>query len=986
MFCKFTPSKNFKMNKNIFLAILLLFTITVFSQTGKQKKQIVAEYELKKLNKLENKFSNIYKKQKKEALVYAKKHNIETQIKDEKGNISTLQYINDFEIPVYYTTYNAGAAITTRTNTLYNGGSLNLQVEGQGMEIGVWDQGMVRGSHELLKGRVTQLDNAILQGVHATHVSGTLIGSETPVNGQARGMAFKANLLAYDYDNDLPEMSSEAANGMLISNHSYGVDLRRVQGWLLDLILGYYDDSAQAIDELAYNAPYYLMVFAAGNDRNDDYNVKDNGYDLLVGRALAKNNLTVAAVEQVNNYTSPTSVTMSSFSSWGPSDDGRIKPDISGKGVNVYSSIVSTDDASYAGLSGTSMASPNVAGSLLLLQQLNNNLSGEFLKSASIKALAIHTALEAGSADGPDYEYGWGLLNMEDAASVLLEDGTSKILKENTLQNQATYTRTVQANENEPLKVTIVWTDPEGTPIEGWDLTEDDDTPMLVNDLDLRVEDENGTVYYPWKLDPANPSNAATTGDNIVDNVEKIEIENPQGEYTISVTHKGTLQNLSQDFSIIISGVEEAAFTFAPDNIYKTICSNDVGEFSLNFLSQENYSETTTFSVSGLPGQVISNFSSTTISQDQVVNILLSNLNGLATNEYDFTVEATSSNGEVVSKNLTLNILNLSPLNNVSGLTPNDVNDSEVSPLLSWDNVAGSEYYLIEISKDPNFTTINYSAETQNNSIQVSELEPDTTYYWRVKAFNACYDSDYSFNDFHTMGLDCNTVTYSSDTPVAIDVESPNTQESKLLISESISIEDLNIYVKIDHTWLGDISLFLTSPSGTEVPLLLRPCAGGGENIDVIIDDASTKYQCSNVLPSLNGTIKPENSLFAFRGEDAAGEWTLKVTDYEQNDGGSIQEFGIEFCGYAAPTMSVNNLAVDTLKIFPNPTENAFSIYGLTETSSVSIFDLNGRKLTHVPSVTNNQQVDVSSLQSGVYFVRISSGANTFVTKKLIVN
>ena len=84
--------------------------------------------------------------------------------------------------------------------------------------------------------------------------------------------------------------------------------------------------------------------------------------------------------------------------------------------------------------------------------------------------------------------------------------------------------------------------------------------------------------------------------------------------------------------------------------------------------------------------------------------------------------------------------------------------------------------------------------------------------------------------------------------------------------------------------------------------------------------------------------------------------------------------------------MSVNNQSVDAFKIFPNPTENAFSIHGLKETSSLAIFDINGRKLIHVPSIMNNQKVDVSSLQSGVYFVNIASGSNTFVTKKLIVN
>lgn len=973
------------MKKNIFLVILLLFTINIFSQTEKQKKQIVSHYELEKLSKLEKEFNNTYKARKREALDYAKKHNIKTVIEDEEGNISTLQRINEYGIPIYYKTYNTEASGTTRTNSLYSGGSLGIEVEGQDMEIGIWDGGLVRTTHELLENRVVQLDNPNNYSDHATHVSGTLIGSETPVSGDAKGMAFKANLLAYDYNNDLPEMISQATDGMLISNHSYGVDISIFPDWYLDLGFGYYDDSAQSIDELAYNAPYYLMVFAAGNDRNDNYNTKDNGYDLLMGRPLAKNNLTVAAVEQVANYTSPSSVTMSSFSSWGPVDDGRIKPDISGDGVNVYSSTAISDQ-SYAYFSGTSMASPNVAGSLLLLQQLNRNLTGSFFKSATIKALAIHTALEAGNADGPDYEYGWGLLNMEGAASVLLEDGESSIYEEKTLTNQTTYTKTIHANENEPLKVTVVWTDPEGTPIDFWDLAEDDDTPMLINDLDVRVEDENGTVYYPWKLDPAIPSNPATKGDNSVDNVEKIEIENPQGEYTISVTHKGTLQNLSQDFSIVVSGVAESEFTFAPDNIYKTFCNEDIGEFSLNFFSQEDYSGSTTFSVSGLPVAINSSFSSNTISQDQVVSLFLDDLDQVSSGEYTFTITATGQNGGSISKELTMNILEVP--GTVTGLLPQDDVEEGInlSPLLSWDNVNGSDYYLIELSEGPNFTTITYTAETQDNFIQISELNPDTTYYWRVKAFNSCYSSsNYSSDNFHTIGLACNTVIYSSDTPVTINTFGPNTQQSTLLVSEDISIEDINVYVQIEHTWLGDISLFLTSPSGTEIPLIERICPGG-EDIDVIFDDAGIAYECANAVPSLNGFIKPDSGLFSFTGENATGEWTLTVVDYEENDGGAIENFGIEFCGYAEPTMSVNDQLYNDFQIYPNPTQNSFAVSGLKEVSALSIFDINGRKLNHISAVANNQKIDVSNLQSGVYFVRIESGSTTFVTKKLIVN
>ncbi|MDX1903184.1 MAG: S8 family serine peptidase, partial [Thermonemataceae bacterium] len=538
------------------LLFYFLFFTKIYAQNEQERQRIMATYNQEGLKKLSEFFRLQEFEEKKKAYAMAKKKGWQIFLTAKDGTISELQKLDIWGNPIYYSTQsNLNAAITTRANKLWTGGSLGLNLNGQGMIVGEWDGGPILSTHQEFGSRVTQRDGVAFttangNNEHATHVAGTLIASGVDAN--AKGMAHQADLWANEWNTDETEMTNQAALGLLISNHSYGYN----SSFLSQYQFGFYDATARDWDLIANNAPYYLIVKAAGNDRGAGYNTGGvfgtTGYNLISGSATAKNNLVVAAVNDVISYTGPSSVTMSSFSSWGPTDDGRIKPDISGNGVGVYS-CSSYGTTNYTTMSGTSMASPNVTGTLTLLQQHYKNLNGgTFMKSATLRALAIHTADEAGANPGPDYAFGWGLLNAETAVNLITNKGNTTIIDERTLNNTSTYTLNVEASAS-PLEVTICWNDPAGTPLGGTPLN--DTSPMLVNDLDVRVSD-GVTTYLPWRLDPANPSNAATQADNTVDNVEKIVISSPTpgATYTITVSHKGTLA-ASQEYSLIVSTI-----------------------------------------------------------------------------------------------------------------------------------------------------------------------------------------------------------------------------------------------------------------------------------------------------------------------------------------------------------------------------------------------------------------------------------------------
>ncbi len=521
------------------------------------------------IQSIKNSYQSSYEIQKLNAVEYATKHAIPISQITLEGNYLLLVDVVD-GIPVFISTLNAGAATTIGVHKIQNGVS-GLNLQGDGMLIGVWDGGSLKDHVEfgnrIISKEVDDDDS------HATHVTGTLIAAG--INANAKGMAPKASVTNWYFDNDLAEMAALVKpdeTSLLFSNHSYGT----VTGWTKvngvwswtgnpsvspdeDFRFGLYGSKAKSLDQLANIAPYYTIVWAAGNDRGEpgdgsrpaDCN-GGTGYDCIIPEGVAKNIITVGAVNKVSSYTGPSSVVMSSFSSWGPTDDGRIKPDIVGAGVGLLSSSAVGDDT-YEVRSGTSMATPNIAGSLVLIQELHKKLHGGApMKSSTLKALAIHTAKEAGLLPGPDYAFGWGLLDVEAAAHHLIsKDGVNNFVEEKILNDGMAYEKILTPKANQKITATLAWNDPAANSSPS---ALDSQILTLVNDLDIKLVAENGTEYFPWLLDPAIPTAQAIKGNNYRDNVEKLEFNLPEAKpYRLVVNHKGQLLGGAQSFSLILS-------------------------------------------------------------------------------------------------------------------------------------------------------------------------------------------------------------------------------------------------------------------------------------------------------------------------------------------------------------------------------------------------------------------------------------------------
>lgn len=438
-------------------------------------------------------------------------------------------------------------------------------------------------------GRAVQIDNPSELSSHSTHVAGTMVAAG--VNSNARGMAGLASLNCYKWNNDDNEMEAAAQADLRLSNHSYS----SVTGWsygdyqnqgsdswywygntnvstVENYKFGFYSSASRGWDRIAHDNPRYLIAKSAGNDRNDDHNGghyvqvsgsgwvwstdsrdPDGDFDSIGPKGVAKNVITVGAVKDVNNGSANPEIT--GFSSWGPADDGRVKPDVVGNGENLRS-CVDTNNSAYDVASGTSMSSPNVCGSIgLLLQHWRRTFpSSQDPLSSTLKGLVIHTADPAGRP-GPDYEFGWGLMDTERAALAMtlakLGDAPENNMWEITLSQGEVVDLPFWMGSSVEARATICWTDPPGSPTSA---QLDPTDAMLVNDLDIRIIDPTGATSLPYVLDAANPSNNAGSGDNIVDNVEQISMQPlSSGWHTLQLSHKGTLQGGSQDVSVFLN-------------------------------------------------------------------------------------------------------------------------------------------------------------------------------------------------------------------------------------------------------------------------------------------------------------------------------------------------------------------------------------------------------------------------------------------------
>ncbi|QHL88856.1 S8 family serine peptidase [Nibribacter ruber] len=358
---------------------------------------------------------------------------------------------------------------------------------------------------------------------HATAMA-TLVAGAGNTAEASRGVAWQSSLTSSDFTNLAPDDTEELKRQQVsVQNHSYGVGVEN-----------YYGLESQAYDRQSLQMPTLLHVFSSGNSGNkaatEGPYASTSGFANLTGQfKVSKNTLSVGAID--------TSGQVSILSSRGPTYDGRIKPE-----------VVAFGEA------GTSEAASVVSGIALVVQDAYRKQNNGALPPSELVKAAIINAADDKGAPQVDYAAGFGNADALGAVQAIVE---RRYASTQVSQGATQSIRLTVPKGMGQVKVTLVWSDKEGTP--GTD-------KALVNDLDLVIKETAANrQWLPWGLSvyahkDSLQAPARRKADHL-NNVEQVTIAQPAaGEYEIQVTGY-QLEGGQQSFSVVYE--YEKAFTWA---------------------------------------------------------------------------------------------------------------------------------------------------------------------------------------------------------------------------------------------------------------------------------------------------------------------------------------------------------------------------------------------------------------------------------------
>ncbi|RZK24775.1 MAG: T9SS type A sorting domain-containing protein, partial [Flavobacterium sp.] len=512
-----------------------------------------------------------------------------------------------------------------------------------------------------------------------------------------------------------------------------------------------------------------------------------------------------------------------------------------------------------------------------------------------------------------------------------------------------------------------------------WNVAMTNQSPVNTPFVDIYLSTNNGTTF-PILLASKVPNDGSETITipNIPGSSNRIMVKGHDNIFYDINNKSFVITAASNTFALAFSGIENEQ--------NKSVCKSGSLSYTIPYTTYGNYNAVTTFTAENLPVGITATFSPATATASTNVEMILTTTSAAIAQINTIVVKAISG-ADIRTVNTYAIILdnNFSPINLISPATSAQASPDMVN--FSWSASNGANAYEVQIALDPDFNNIVEQVTVATNEYSSTALTNLKTYFWRVLPKNEGCSGTYSASSTFST-LFCDFVT-STNVPVTIPL-TISTVTSTLTVDaiDGVTISDVNVQLNMTHSYISDVTARLTSPSGTQIILFANKC-GNRSNVNAVFDDAGNTLVCAT-NPAITGVIIPAQALSAFNGQSSAGVWTLTVSDNANGDGGQITSWGLNFCSPTPPLDVVKNELTD-LMVYPNPNKGNFNVQfknAATDKIDIKIYDMSGR-LIFEKNYTNsgdfNENIQLSSVQSGVYLMSLYDGENSQV-KRVIIN
>ncbi len=720
-------------------------------------------------------------------------------------------------------------------------------------------------------------------------------------------------------------------NGARISSNSWGASV----GGDYNANAATYDAGTRDANGNVAGLQPMIFLIAAGNS--------GSGASTIGSPATAKNVITVGASEnqrptdEGGNWTDgcgvgPTgadsAMDVIAFSSRGPAEGGRVKPEVIAPGTHIqgtastgagYSGTGVCDQfrppgqTVFAASSGTSHSTPAVAGlASLVYRYVQTQFQVAEPSAALVKAymMAHPTYLtgESGNGNLPTNVQGFGMPNM----GLAFDSTTSRVVRDQLPEDA--FTNSGQEREfflvvgdtSKPVRIAMAYSDAPGA-VTG--------NPQ-VNNLDLIV-DAGGQTLLGNRF---TGQFSATGGSaDTANNYEAVNLPAGTGgllRVRVAAFNiggdgiPGNADSTDQDFSLVCSNCAfGTAFALAASPGAATSCAGSGAAFSVNVLALGGFADSVSLSLPAPPSGLGATFTPSSGNAPFTSSLGVTTA-GLAAGSFPLVIQGVSGD-ETRTTQVTLGHSTALAAAPTLVSPAGGAVDVAVAPTLSWNAVPGALQYVVELSTTSDFAVIAQTAVVSGTTYAVNPgLSGATGYFWRVRSRNNCGDgANATVRSFTTVPVFCATPGTAIPDNNAVGIS------SSINVAIDRPIEDLNVAFEARHTWIGDLIVTLTKVgSPTTVRLLDRPGRpdGGttgngctGDNPNVILDDeaaAAAEASCVNTNPGypIGGRFRPNDPLLAFDNASFAGEWRLTVSDLAGADTGFLDRWCLE------PTLGTN--------------------------------------------------------------------------------